>query len=76
MRSTGFLHITQDTQKSQHSLYHMCIEFLFAVDVGCASSKLQQLVGLVHDQRGVELTQPQQVTAEHPAETVRNGWSE
>ena len=54
----------------------MRVDFLFAVDTGCGSSELQQLVRLVHHQRGVELTQPQQVAAEHPAETQRVGASE
>lgn len=49
--------------------YHMSVDFFFAVDIGCGSSKLQQLVRLVHDQRRVELTQAQQVEAEHSAET-------
>lgn len=56
----------------------MCVDFLFAVDVGCGSSELQQLVRLVHHQGGVELAQLQQVEAEHPTETEREreGWSE
>lgn len=48
--------------------YHVCVHFLFAVDVGSGSGKLQQLVRLVHNQRGLELTQPEQVAAEHPAQ--------
>lgn len=48
------------------SLYHVSVEFFFAVDVGGASSELQQIMTLVHDQRRVELTHPQQVAAEHP----------
>lgn len=51
--------------------YHVRVDFLFAVDVGCGPSELQQLVRLVHHQGGVELAQPEQVAAEHPAETVR-----
>ena len=53
--------------------YHVRVDFLFAVDVGCGPSKLQQLVRLVHHQGGVELAQPEQVAAEHPAETARWG---
>lgn len=49
--------------------YPVCVDFFFAVDVGCGSSKLQQLVRLVHYQRRVELAQPEQVAAEHPEET-------
>lgn len=49
----------------------MCVDFFFAVDVGSGSSKLQQLVRLVHYERGLELAQPEQVAAEHPAETER-----
>lgn len=55
------------TDRESH--YHMRVDFFFAVDVGRSSSELQQLVRLVHHQRGVELAQPQQVAAEHPAAT-------
>lgn len=80
----------QNTQKGKHIIlksarssclssqlhYHMRVDFLFAVDVGRGSGELQQLVRLVHHQRGLELAQPQQVAAEHPAETERAGrWS-
>ncbi len=77
----------QNTQRGKHRIfksagcsslpsqlhYHMRVDFLSAVDVGCGSGELQQLVRLVHHQRGVELAQPQQVAAEHPAETEREG---
>lgn len=46
--------------------YHVRVDFLFAVDVGGGSGKLQQLVRLVHNQRRVELAELQQVAAEHP----------
>ena len=62
------LHLTLTDTESH---YHMCVDFFFAVDVGCGSSELQQLVRLVHHQRGVELAQPQQVAAEHPAAPQR-----
>lgn len=52
--------------------YHVCVDFFFAVDVGRGSGELQQLVRLVHHQRRVEFAQPQQVAAEHPAETERD----
>lgn len=52
-------------------MYHVCVDFLSVVDVGRGSCKLQQLMRLVHHQRGVELTQLQQVAAEHPTETER-----
>lgn len=59
--------------------YHVSVDFLSVVDVGRGSCKLQQLVRLVHHQRGVELTQLQQVAAEHPTQTERlevDGWSD
>lgn len=41
------------------ALYHVCVDFLPAVDVGCGPGELQQLSGLVHHQGGEELTQLQ-----------------
>lgn len=49
----------------------MCVHFLFAVDAGGGSGELQQLVGLVDHQRGLELAQPEQVAAEHPTEAKK-----
>lgn len=53
----------------------MRVNFLPAVDVGRGPGEVQQLPGLVHHQGGEELTQLQQVAAEHPAERERrNRW--
>lgn len=46
----------------------MSVDLFFAIGVGCGSGEFQQVVRLIHHQRGVELTQPQQVATEHPAE--------
>lgn len=75
-RSSSLLSHLMHAHTHTRLYYHMSVDFFFAVDVGCGSSELQQLVRLVHYQRGVELAQPQQVAAEHPAETERGGWSE
>lgn len=52
-----------------HSSHHMRVDFLFAVNIGRRSGELQQLVGLVNDQRGVEFAQFRQLAAEHSART-------
>lgn len=51
--------------------HHMSVNFFFAVDVGCGSCELQQLLRLVHHQGGVELAQPEKLGAEHPAGGAR-----
>lgn len=54
--------------------YHVSVDFLFAVDVGCGAGELQELMRLVHHQGRVELAQLQQVATEHP--TWKGGESE
>lgn len=58
---------TYSTTAVSQLLYHVCVDFLPAVHVGRGPGELQQLSGLVHHQGGEELTQLQQVAAEHPA---------
>lgn len=64
----GFVQNHREEKQAEFH-YHVCVHFFFVVDVGSGPSKLHQFVRLVHHQRGLKLAQPEQVAAEHPAET-------